>query len=153
MIEEPDPSPPIEPPGVEVAPGVRVDQSSLRFAFSRSGGPGGQNVNKVNTKVELWVPLTALRGLTPSALSRLEIKAGRRLTQAGELHISADTQRTQESNRQDALDRLRELLVAALHEPRRRRKTKPTRASKQRRLDSKHKRGQTKSKRQGPVDW
>lgn len=85
--------------------------------------------------------------LTPAAFARLRALAGRRLTGAGEIHIAAETSRTQEGNRADALRRLRDLIVAALHEPKPRRKTKPSRAAKQRRMDSKKRRGQIKSLR------
>jgi ribosome-associated protein len=159
MTRAPDPSsspPPAPPPGegVEVAPGVRVPASALRFQYARSGGPGGQNVNKVNTKAELWVPLTALTALSGRALARLRASAGRRLTAAGEVHIASDAERTQEANRASVLERLRELLVAAMHEPKARRKTKPSRAAKQRRLDQKKRRSDVKSKRRsGPGEW
>lgn len=135
------------PDGVEVAPGVRAPESALRFQYARSSGPGGQNVNKVNTKAELWVPVSALTGLTDRAVGRLRAMAGRRLTAAGEIHIAADTERTQEGNRSAVLDRLRELLVQAMHEPKPRRKTRPSRAAKQRRLESKRRRGEVKSMR------
>src|SRR5918999_2877971 len=119
------PPPPAE--GVELAPGVRVPESAVRFQFARSGGPGGQNVNKVNTKAELWVPLEALSrgGMSGRAIARLRHLAGRRLTDAGELHISSDTERTQPANRAAVMERLRDLLVSALHEPNPPRKTKP----------------------------
>ena len=134
--------------GVELAPGVRVPESALRWQFARSSGPGGQNVNKVNSKAELWLPLDSL-ALSDRAMARLRALAGRRLTSGGEIHISADTERTQEANRAAVLDRLRELLVEAMHEPKLRRKTKPTRASKQRRLESKRRRSQVKARRRG----
>jgi ribosome-associated protein len=142
------PAEPPEPPGgMEVAPGVRVAEADLRLQFARSGGPGGQNVNKLNTKAELWVPLAALVGLTHRARERLARLAGHRLTAAGEIHISSDTRRTQEANRAEVFERLRELIVAARHEPKPRRKTKPSRASKQRRLEGKRRRGEIKAKR------
>ena len=134
--------------GVELAPGVRVPESSLRWQFARSSGPGGQNVNKVNTKAELWVPLDSL-ALSERAMGRLRMLAGRRLTGGGEIHVAADSERTQEANREAVLERLRELLVAAMHEPKRRRKTRPTRASQQRRLESKRRRSQVKARRRG----
>ena len=117
--------------------GVRVPESALRFQYARSGGPGGQNVNKVNTKAELWVPVAALLagGLIRCATGRLRAMAGRRLTEAGEIHIASDTHRTQQANRQAVVDRLRELLVSAMHEPKVRRKTKPSRRQR-RRLES-----------------
>src|SRR6187401_2535636 len=104
-------------PEDELVPGVRIPESAMRFQFARSGGPGGQNVNKLNTKAELWVPLTAITGLSDRAAARLRRLAGRRLTQAGELHLAAETERTQEGNRSAVMERLRHLLLQALHEP------------------------------------
>jgi ribosome-associated protein len=143
-------APPTRPPGgtIELAPGVIVPADLLRFQFARSGGPGGQNVNKLNTKAELWVPLAALRGLDEQARHRLEQLAGRRLTVQGEIHISADTARTQEQNRSAAMERLRELLLRALHRPKARRPTGPSRASRRRRLEAKARQSQTKAQRQ-----
>ena len=150
MTESNVPSPP--PDGIELAPGVRVPAAALRFQFARSSGPGGQNVNKVNTKAELWVPLGSLTGIGERALGRLRALAGRRLTAAEEIHIAADTERSQEANRAEALERLRELLIEAMREPKVRRKTKPSKASKQRRLESKRRRSQTKAHRRGKLD-
>src|SRR5947209_11821789 len=90
---------------VEVAPGVRVPEAALRFQYARSSGPGGQNVNKVNTKAELWVPLAAITGLSERGLGRLRARAGGRLTAAGDIRISSDTRRTQTANRAAAMDR------------------------------------------------
>jgi ribosome-associated protein len=143
--------PPAE--GLEVAPGVRVAEAALRFQFARSSGPGGQNVNKVNTKAEMWVPLDALRGLTERARGRLPGIAGRYLTDAGEIHIASDSERTQQANRAAVMDRLREVLIAALHEPKARRKTTPSRRAKQRRLDSKKRRSDVKANRRGKPEW
>jgi ribosome-associated protein len=135
------------PPGMQLAPGVRVDESQLRLQYARSSGPGGQNVNKVNTKTELWVPIAALTGLTERARLRLASLAGYRLTQAGEIHIAADNHRTQEANRTEAFDRLRQLIVSAMHEPKPRRKTKISKGAKRRRVDAKKRRGEIKSNR------
>ena len=132
---------------IELAPGVRVAQSAIRLQYARSSGPGGQNVNKVNTKTELWVPLGALSGLTERGLDRLRQMAGKRLTQAGELHIASDTHRTQEANREAVMQRLAALVSQAAREPKARRKTKPSRAAKRRRLESKRKRSEVKSNR------
>src|SRR4051812_31352191 len=140
-------------PDDELAPGVRIPDSAMRFQFARSGGPGGQNVNKLNTKAELWVPLAAITGLSERAAGRLRALAGRRVTGAGEIHISAETERTQEGNRSAALDRLRQLLLQALHEPKPRKKTKPSKGAKRRRLESKRKRSEVKSRRRGNGDW
>ena len=139
------------PAGVELAPRVFAPQSALRWQFARSSGPGGQNVNKVNTKAELWVAIDAIAGLSERARARLQQFAGKRLTAGGEIHISSDTERTQEANRAAALDRLRELLVRAMHEPRPRRRTKPTKASRERRLESKKRRSQIKAGRRGEM--
>jgi ribosome-associated protein len=133
----------------EFLPGVHIAPSAVRFQFARSRGPGGQNVNKVNTKAELWVPVTEIHGLSERAVGRLRRMAGKRLTAAGEIHIAADTERSQEANRLAALVRLRVLLATAIHEPKPRRKTKPTRASQRRRIESKRRRSDVKSSRRG----
>jgi ribosome-associated protein len=148
-----DDSPSPDSSAIELAPGVRAPASALRFQFARSSGPGGQNVNKVNTKAELWITLAEVVGLSDRALHRLKTLAGRRLTIAGEIHITADTERTQESNRQAVLERLKELVKQAIVEPKPRRKTKPSRASKQRRLEGKKHRGQIKARRRGNEGW
>ena len=137
---------------ITLAPGVTVRESALRLQYSRSGGPGGQNVNKVNTRVQLWVPLAAIIGLSDNAVARLRTLAGSRLTIADDIHIAAETERTQERNRQAVLDRLRELILTAVKEPRRRRKTKPSRGAKERRLKGKRLRSEIKSRRQGRVE-
>jgi ribosome-associated protein len=134
-------------PGIELGPGVWTDREQLRFGFSRSSGPGGQNVNKVNTKTELRVNLGALHGLSDRALGRLRDLAGRRLLDDGDVLLTADTQRTQESNRRACLEKLRELISAALVEPKKRKKSKPGKAAKRRRLESKKKQGEKKKSR------
>ena len=133
--------------GFELAPGVTVAESAMRWQYARSRGPGGQNVNKVNTKAELWVPVAAIVGMYPDALERLVKLAGRRHTLAGEIHIAADSSRSQEGNRIEALARLRELIVAAQFRPKARRKTKPGRGARERRLESKRRRSKTKAQR------
>jgi ribosome-associated protein len=130
-----------------LAPGVRTPPAGLRIQFSRSAGPGGQNVNKVNTKAELWLALDGLIGLSLSARKRLTLAAGRKVTQAGELHLTCETERTAEGNRHELFARLREMIIQASVEPRRRRKTRPTRASKMRRLAAKRHRANLKSDR------
>ena len=136
----------------EVGPGVFLPSWAMRFQFARSGGPGGQNVNKLNTKAELWVRPENLRGMHPEVVGRLRALAGKRLTKEGEIHIVAETARTQERNRQAVLEKLRELVVEAMHRPKVRRKTKPSRGAKERRLESKKRRGEIKAKRQRPTE-
>jgi ribosome-associated protein len=134
-------------PEDEILPGVWIAPSAVRFQYARSRGPGGQNVNKVNTKAELWVPLAAIYGLSPAAMGRLRSMAGKRLTDAGEIHIASDAERSQEANRLATLVRLRALLAAAKFEPKPRRKTKPTRSSQRKRIEGKRHRSAIKSSR------
>lgn len=139
---------------VELAPGVIVAPDALRFAFSRSSGPGGQNVNKRSTKAELRVAMMDLP-ITPGARRRLAAAAGTvgaRVTAVGELLLSADEERSQRANRDTCLERLRELLLRALPEPKVRRPTKPTKGSRQRRLEEKGRRGAVKETRRRPRD-
>lgn len=140
-----------EPGGFELAPGVRIPAASLRIQFSRGSGPGGQNVNKVNTRVEIWAPIHHISGLSPQAQQRLRQQGSRWLTAADELHIASDSHRSQDANRREVFDRLRELIVRAASEPKRRRKTRPTRAARQRRLESKRRRGEIKAQRSKPA--
>ena len=91
-----DSKPPISR-GLELAPGVFVAEGKLRLQYARSSGPGGQNVNKVNTKTELWVAIAAITGLTENARARLTQMAGSRLTLAGEIHIACHVERVRRS--------------------------------------------------------
>ncbi|MBV8782100.1 MAG: aminoacyl-tRNA hydrolase [Phycisphaerae bacterium] len=131
----------------EIAPGIFAPGSALRIQFSRAGGPGGQNVNKVNTKAELWLIVDQLIGLSVAAKARLIQAAGRRMTDRGELHLVCETERTASGNQRELLDRLREMILHAMIEPRRRRKTKPTRSSQLNRLQTKKRRSEIKSNR------
>jgi ribosome-associated protein len=132
---------------IELAPGVSAPETAVRIQFARSGGPGGQNVNKLNTKAELWVRLDAIQGLSYNALARLRAMAGRRVTAAGEIHIISESERRQEGNKAAVMERLREMIVRAKVEPKVRRKVKPSRAAKARRVDEKKRRGEIKSMR------
>jgi len=138
-----------EEPGRPLAPGVSVAAGGLRLKFSRGGGPGGQNVNKLNTKAQAWIQLNRISGLSPAALDRLRGLAGHRLTDGDELHLVCETERTQEGNRRELFERLRELIVLAKREPKPHRKTRPTAASRRRRLESKRHRAQIKAHRGG----
>jgi ribosome-associated protein len=137
---------------IDLAPGLRIPRSALQWQFARGGGPGGQNVNKLNTRAQVWLAIDQIQGLSPAAQYRLRTLAGARLTQQDQLHLSSDIHRSQEQNRQELINRLSKLILSAFREPRPRRKTKPTRASKTRRLDSKRRNSQTKSQRRS-ADW
>lgn len=141
------------PAGDELAPGVRVPVGAARFKFVRASGPGGQNVNKVSSACELRLDLSAIApSLTAGALARLTVGLGSRLTQSGEIVIFSDEHRTQERNREAVLERLRELLIHARAEPKRRKKTKPSYGAKQRRLQGKKLRSEVKKGRSGKFD-
>jgi ribosome-associated protein len=136
----------------ELAPGVTAPSGALRLQYARSSGPGGQNVNKVNTKAELWIGVESLGGLTFNARQRLRHLAGRRLTLADEIHLSSDQERSQVANREAILESLRAMIILAKREPKVRRKTRPTKASKRRRLESKRHRSEIKQGRRGSAD-
>lgn len=126
---------------------VRLPSEILRFAFARSGGPGGQNVNKLNTKATLTLDLSDLTGRMPAdAIVRLTAQAGCHLA-TDRLVISSDENRSQQANKQQCLDKLRKLILVAMVRPKRRRATKPSYGSVQRRLESKKKSGRKKSDR------
>lgn len=127
---------------------VSIDEKELDESFVRSSGPGGQNVNKVSTAVELRFDVRASPNLTEPVRLRLEKLAGSRLTKTGVLIIFADRFRTQEANRTDARARLVALIKQATIAPKFRVKTKPTKASKERRIEGKKQRSGVKKLRQ-----
>jgi ribosome-associated protein len=129
---------------LEIAADVFIPDSELSFVFMRASGPGGQNVNKVASAVQLRFDLAANRTLDEGVKQRLRSLAGRRVTAEGAILIAARTHRTQERNRADALERLRELIQRALVKPTVRRPTRPTRASKLERLAGKTHRSRRK---------
>ena len=129
---------------------LHVLRSAIQTAVSRSSGPGGQNVNKQNTRIELRVALSAIEGLTDAIEQRLRMLAGKRLSVADELRIVSQQTRSLEQNRAIAMEQLRLLLEEASRLPRKRHATGPTRASRRRRLQAKHHRGEVKATRQRP---
>jgi len=137
---------------IHLAPGIAVDERSISETFVRASGPGGQNVNKVATAVQLRFD-PAVSGLPVDVQSRLRALAGRRrATQLGTLLITAQRHRTQERNRQAALDTLARLIERALEPAIPRLPTRPTAASKRRRLASKARRASLKQSRAMPPD-
>jgi ribosome-associated protein len=135
---------------IEISQGLFLDEREIEESFVRASGPGGQNVNKLSTAVQLRLDVRGSPSLPGPVRDRLARLAGRRLSKDGVLLITAQRFRTQERNRQDALDRLVELIRRAAVPPVPRRPTRPTAASRQRRLEGKARRGVTKRLR-GPV--
>jgi ribosome-associated protein len=129
---------------------IAIDERELEESFIRSSGPGGQNVNKLATAVQLRFDVRRSPSLPEAVRARLERLAGRRLTNEGVLVITAQRHRTQERNRQDALDRLVELVRAAAVPPKPRRPTRPTAGSRERRIESKKRNAGTKRLRRAP---
>jgi ribosome-associated protein len=137
---------------LDIAPGLTVADDELEWKFIRASGPGGQNVNKVSSAVQLRFNLPVNSSIPVAARNRLRRLAGQKLNDDGTILIVARNERSQEQNRRAALERLAALIRAALIEPKVRRKTKPSRASKERRIESKKHRGATKSGRSGRWD-
>lgn len=126
---------------------VRVPDRALSVRAVRASGPGGQNVNKVATKIDLRVDLDAIEGISEPALARLKALCRHRLDAEGRLMVSSQTERNQARNLEEALDRVRGLVAAALREPRSRKASKPSKASRERRLETKKRRGALKRER------
>ncbi len=133
----------------DVGSGIAIQEEELAFEFVRASGPGGQNVNKVATAVKLYFDVERSPALPLPVKRRLRQLAGRRLSRAGVLVIDARRFRTQEANRQDALERLLALLRQAAVAPKPRRPTRPSAAARARRLEAKRRRGIVKQSRRG----
>ena len=136
---------------IRVTDSLSLNEHEVEYSFFPASGPGGQNVNKVATAVQLRFDAAASPSLSDDVRVRLRSVAGRRMTNDGVVVIKAQRFRTQERNRADALDRLVKLIRRAAEPPRARRPTRPTAASRERRLGKKTRRGQVKRLR-GPVD-
>lgn len=134
---------------IPVTPRIQLDERELSFSFIRASGPGGQNVNKVSSAVQLRFDVRNSPSLPETVKARLETLAGRRLTLDGVLVLLAQQHRSQERNREDAVARLTELIRQAAVVPKARRATRPTLGSKRRRVDAKTRRGAIKGLRQG----
>jgi ribosome-associated protein len=134
---------------IRLGPGVFVADSDLDFSATRSSGPGGQNVNKRSTRVELRVPISAIP-LNAAAERRLRKLAGSWLVGDGELLISSQDERSQKRNKDACVAKLKELVIRALTKPKPRIRTKPTRGSIERRLQSKRETADKKRRRQSP---
>jgi len=132
-----------------ITPDIIISDEEFEWKFIRASGPGGQNVNKVSSAVQLRFLLPVNTSLPAAAKNRLRRLAGQKLIDDGSILVQARSERSQEQNRREALDRLGELIRAALIEPKVRKKTRPTRASKERRIESKKRRGSTKQQRGG----
>jgi ribosome-associated protein len=132
---------------IRILPSLTIPAAEISFTFSRSSGKGGQHVNKVNSRATLWFDVEASPSLTPGQKELIRQRLAGRINRQGVLQIDADRRRSQGANREDALVRFAALLRGALHEDKARRKTRPTRASKKRRLQAKKHRSLLKKQR------
>lgn len=138
---------------LRITPDITLDDSELEEQFVRASGPGGQNVNKVSTAVQLSFNVLASPSLPWDVRERLIKLAGKRISSAGVLMITAQRYRTQVQNRAEAREKLIALIRAAVPRPKPRRKTKPSAAAKRRRLETKRRKGETKRSRSGKLDF
>ncbi len=138
---------------IEITPSVVIREDEIEIEFVQASGPGGQNVNKVATSAQLRFDVRNSPSLPEDVRARLSRLAGKRLTAEGILIIEAKRYRSQEQNRQDAIQRLVELIRKAAEKPKVRRRTKPSQASIQKRLEEKRRRGEIKRQRRQIEDF
>jgi ribosome-associated protein len=137
---------------LEISPHIRIPETEFAWSFTRSSGPGGQNVNKVASKAELRWPVAASPSVPDDVKARLLQQQRRRITAAGELVLSSQRYRDQPRNREDCLEKLRALVLQATRVPKRRKATRPSRGAKEARLREKRHRASTKRVRRQPAD-
>lgn len=138
---------------IRITDSISIDEAEIHESFVRSSGPGGQNVNKLSTAVQLRFDVRHSPSLPNDVAVRLIRLGGKRITKDGVLVLIAQNHRTQERNRAEALDRLTDLIRRAAVRPVPRRATKPTKASKQRRIEGKKRRSNVKAMRQSRPNW
>ncbi len=136
---------------IPISEDLAIPDDEVSFITSRSGGPGGQNVNKLETRVTLRFDLTGSPSLGDEQKNRLRQRLATRITKEGVLHVTAQRHRTQAANREAAVERFAELLRENLREEAPRKKTRPSRGAKARRLEAKRRHGQRKRERAAPV--
>lgn len=136
---------------IPIGEGLSIPDEELSFATSRSGGPGGQNVNKLETRVTVRLDVARSPSLTDAQRQRLLERLATRITRSGVLHVTSQKHRTQGENREAAVARLAELMAEALREEVPRKATRVSKAAKRRRVDAKKRRGQRKRERSAPI--
>jgi len=140
-----------QPPQLDINDRVSIPLSELSFSASRSGGPGGQHVNTSSTRIELWWDLAASPSLDDESRARVASRLASRLVDEGRLlRLVSSGSRSQAQNRAEVIERFRSVLAAALREVKPRKRTRPTKASKEQRLQGKRHRGETKRQRRPP---
>ena len=140
-----------QPPNLEINARISIPLSELSFRASRSGGPGGQHVNTSSTRIELWWDLAASPSLDAECRARVAGRLASRLVDEGRLlRLVSSGSRSQAQNRAEVIERFQSVLAAALKEVKPRKRTRPTKASKEQRLEGKKRRGETKRRRRPP---